>query len=115
VLGDKHAGTPDTCGLCALPEDQFARREAVWQHALAQFVDQSGIDPDSLALSDLVPMVRSWALAGAVAQADRLLLAEAGPPPSPAPSPAPWPFRLTLFAILVCLSIICSGVWRFLV
>ena len=114
----KHVGTPEQCPSCVLPEDQFARREAVWQHALAQFVDQSGADTSLLTRSDLVPLVRSWAQANAVARMDLTLFDETcSPRPAPPDHLEPWSARfalLLMLAVLACLGIICSGIWRFL-
>ena len=115
----KHVGMPESCPACLLPEDQFARREAVWEHALAQFADQSGVDVSSLPSSDLVPMVRSWAMAGAVARMDRELFADelASRAARAEARSERWAVRLAAFlmlAVLVCLGIVCSGVWRFL-
>jgi hypothetical protein len=112
----KHVGVPARCPACRLPKDQFARREAIWQHALAQFADQSAVDVSTLPMSDLVPMVRAWAQSNAIAQMDRVLFAEMVPPAA-APRFEPRSRRLAvalMLAILACLGIICSGVWRFL-
>jgi hypothetical protein len=113
----KHVGTPSQCPACVLPEDQFARREAIWLHAVARFADQSGVDVSPLTRSDLAPMIRVWVRADAVARMNRALLAAAPPPRPAADHFEPWSARLALFlmlAVLACLGIICSGVWRFL-
>lgn len=110
----KHVGTPDVCPACILPADQFARREAVWSHALAQFADQSRVDVNTLPMSDLVPLVRSWARARMVADMERTLLAESPRPPA-ARRFEPRSARLALclmLAVCACLALICSSAWR---
>lgn len=113
----RHVGTSGTCPVCLLQKDQFSRRETGWLHALALFVDQSGVDPSSLGRDDLALLVRTWSRANALARIDRALFVEATSPRRPSERFDPRTARVAVFlmlAVLVCLGIICSGVWRFL-
>jgi hypothetical protein len=111
----KHRGTPDACPAClTLPIDFGERQEVIWAHALAQFVDQSGVDVAGLSRSDLVPLVRTWARAGTVTLMDRELLAADFDAPETRRHSVDRLFAILVFAILVCLSIISVGVWSFL-
>lgn len=115
----KHVGIPESCPCCGpLPVDWNLRQEAIWQHAVSQFVDQSGVDVSPLSRADLVPLVRSWAQTKAVARMSQTLFDETDSPLHTVGDRfTPRSARLALFlmlAVLACLGIICSGVWRFL-
>jgi hypothetical protein len=111
-----HTGTPDVCLACLpLPDDFGRRQEVIWTHALAQFVDQSGVDVAGMSRADLVPLVKSWGRANSVALLERGLRDEF-PEPDAEPRFDPRSARtarLLMLAVFVCLSIICTGVWRF--
>jgi hypothetical protein len=117
VYGFRHESTPEGCPVCfPLPIDFGKRQEAIWGHALAQFVDQSGVDVSDMSRADLVPLVKSWARSNTVATLERDLRREVAPDPV-APRFERWSARLALFlmlAVFACLTVICSGVWRFL-
>jgi hypothetical protein len=112
----KHIGMPDTCPLCVpLPIGFDFRQEIIWRHALAQFVDQSGVDVAGMSRADLVPLVKSWGRANTVALFERDLR-DQFPEPAVAPrfeARSARTARLLMLAVFVCLSLICTGVWRF--
>lgn len=111
----KHQGTPDACRECwPLPIDFDGRQEAIWQHAIAQFVDQSGVDVTGLSRADLVPLVKSWGQANTVTTLERRLFDEEPPVPAARRHPVDRLAAFLLLAVFVCLSLICTGVWRFL-
>lgn len=113
----KHLGMPDACRACGiLPADFAERQEAIWQHAVAQFVDQSRVDVSGMSRADLSPLVKSWAWSNTVATLERDLRREVAPEPV-APRFDRRSARLALFlmlAVFACLTVVCSGVWRFL-
>lgn len=113
----KHLGTPDECPLCRLPlraAEPDRRREIVWLHAVAQFVDQSGVDVTGLSRADLVPLVKSWGLSNSVATLERRLFDEEAPTPAARRHPVDRLPAFLMLAVFVCLAVICTGVWRFL-
>lgn len=118
MYGVRHEGMPEGCPVCfPLPVDFGERQEAIWQHAVSQFVDQSGVDASALSRADLIPLVRSWAVANRVAVIERRLFGESTDPRSPEVERfTRWSYRLAVslfFAVLVCLLLVCAGVWRF--
>jgi hypothetical protein len=108
---------PDRCALChPLPEDWDARQEAIWRHAVAQFVDQSGVDVSGVPRADVALLVRSWVLASNVAVLDRELVDATSDGRRPPPRFETRSFRFALalmMGVLACLLMICAGVWRF--
>lgn len=118
-LAAKHAGTPDTCPVCVLPDDQFAAREAIWAHALALFADQSGVDVELVHHDDRVVMVKAWAAASVVARQDMLLHREL-PVSTPGRPVVRYERRShrkavgLLLAVFFVLLAICSSIWSYL-
>lgn len=110
----KHAGTPDACLACQLAETPRERNQVIWEHAVSQFAEQSGVDTSMLHGGDLELMVRTWASAAVVGQLDAKLH---GVLPVEVVSPDSPQGRYVLVgiwaAIGVVFFIICSGIWRF--
>lgn len=110
----KHAGTPDACLICQLAETPRERNAAIWEHAVAQFAEQSGADVSLLTRADLEPLVRTWARSAAVGQLDTRLHALV---PVDVVEPDGHRGRFVLAGIWTAIGfifiIICSGIWRF--
>lgn len=113
----KHAGTPDACPTCLLAADQFARREFAWQHAVAQFADQSGVDITVHTRDDLELLIRAWARSKTVVQMDARLFGETRKHPNGfrfrGGHGSAYAMGGILTGILICFIIICTGIWRF--
>ncbi len=115
-LAVKHHGMPDSCPACVLPADRFAQREAIWEHALALFADQSGVVVSQYPRRDLEVMVKAWAQAGAVALMDGRLHREY--PPAPVRRTVHYERRsyrkaLILIALMALAMLgLCTSLWR---
>jgi hypothetical protein len=116
----KHAGTPDACLTCRLADSPRERNEVIWEHALAQFADQSGVDVAAHTRADLELFVKAWSRSAAVVQMDAALHTETSTRPNSfrfeptrGPHPSAYAMGVILAAISLIFIIICSGIWRF--
>jgi hypothetical protein len=116
----KHAGTPDACLACQLADSPRERNEVIWEHAVAQFADQSGVDVAPHTRADLELLIKAWSRSVAVVQMDAALHEGTRTRPNgfrfePARGPHPSAYAMggILAAIGIVFIIICSGIWRF--